>query len=116
MHAPVVLQHYLVSMNSQKHIPKLDISAFLKRNMDPFALERYMWYDEGGDSRAFLFNILKSAKIPSLLQRLYIQILLILCIDTAQRLSKDSLLIQLFIRIPGDILESQLLIKLGCMQ
>jgi hypothetical protein len=62
MHAPVVLQHYLVTMNSDEHIPMLDMAAFMRRNMDSKALERHIWDDEGGDSLVFLLNILETKR------------------------------------------------------
>jgi hypothetical protein len=60
MHAPVVLQHYLVSMHSDQHMPMLDIAAYLRQFMDPIALEKHIWNDEGGDSMEFILSILHS--------------------------------------------------------
>jgi hypothetical protein len=60
MHAPVVLQHYLVCMNSKEHVPMLDMTAYLREIMDSKSLERHIWDDEGGDSKVFLKNLLSS--------------------------------------------------------
>jgi hypothetical protein len=61
MHAPVVLQHYLVAMNSSNPIPMLDMSEYMRQYLPTNALERYIWKYEGGDSREFLLEILHSA-------------------------------------------------------
>jgi hypothetical protein len=58
MHAPIVMQHYLVAMNCDEHIPMLDIAMFMRGYMSASALSNHIWEDGGGNSCEFLRNIL----------------------------------------------------------
>jgi hypothetical protein len=58
MHAPVVLQHYLVAMQRDDHVPMLDMGLYLRRFMNSDGLTRHIWDNRGGDSKDFLENIL----------------------------------------------------------
>ncbi|KAI3636068.1 hypothetical protein MIR68_005949 [Amoeboaphelidium protococcarum] len=69
MHAPVVLQHYLVAMKLGHQVPMLDMAEYMKNHMSGKALEVRIWLDHGGDSRAFLVNILTQNPNPRLLYR-----------------------------------------------
>jgi hypothetical protein len=69
MHAPVILQHYLVTMFSNDPVPMLDMAVYLKKYMDAKSLERRIWDDEGGDSQTFLKNILVKQPAPVFLPR-----------------------------------------------
>jgi hypothetical protein len=60
MHAPVVLQHYLVSMHSDVAVPMIDMAAYMRQFLSPAALENRIWKDHGRDSKEFLRNILFS--------------------------------------------------------
>jgi hypothetical protein len=60
MHAPVILQHYLVAMNSESQVPMLDMSAYMRHHMHAEALERYIRYGSGGDSQVFMEKFLES--------------------------------------------------------
>ncbi|KAJ3232578.1 hypothetical protein HDU78_006982 [Chytriomyces hyalinus] len=62
MHAPVVLQHYLVAMNNTERTPMLNIADFLKTKMNGTQLYHHIWDNQGGDSLEFLKSIL--AKKP----------------------------------------------------
>jgi hypothetical protein len=64
MHAPVILQHYLVSMHSHDAVPMLDMAVYLKKHMSAEALERHIWLNKGGDSHAFLEKILVQDPVP----------------------------------------------------
>lgn len=58
MHAPVVLQHYLVSMTSDGPIPMLDMALYIRQHMNSYLLTSYIWEDIGGMSFDFLHQIL----------------------------------------------------------
>ena len=58
MHAPVILQHYLVAMFSSETVPMLDMAIYLKKHISAEGLERRIWRNEGGSSLAFLEQIL----------------------------------------------------------
>ena len=64
MHAPVILQHYLVAMNSKADVHMLDMAVYLKKHMSGDALERRIWQDQGGDSKVFLGCILMQKPRP----------------------------------------------------
>jgi hypothetical protein len=64
MHAPVILQHYLVAMYSDNPVPMLDMAVYLKKHMSADALERHIWLNKGGDSRVFLEKILIQDPAP----------------------------------------------------
>ncbi|KAI9330850.1 hypothetical protein BDR26DRAFT_922364 [Obelidium mucronatum] len=65
MHAPVVLQHYLVAMSTCDKTPILDIAEFLKKNMSGSALYHHIWEGKGGDSLDFLKRILATKPDPA---------------------------------------------------
>ncbi|KAJ3284253.1 hypothetical protein HDU79_008374 [Rhizoclosmatium sp. JEL0117] len=65
MHAPVVLQHYLVAMNNNWHTPMLDVSKFVKQKMDASQLYSQIWNNQGGDSLNFFKAILATPPGPS---------------------------------------------------
>ncbi|KAI3662540.1 hypothetical protein MP638_000650 [Amoeboaphelidium occidentale] len=69
MHAPVILQHYLVAMHSEKQVPMLDMAVYLKKYMPAESLEDRIWKNQGGDSEAFLRQILLKQPAPKLLPR-----------------------------------------------
>jgi hypothetical protein len=69
MHAPIDLHHYLVAMHSNDRIPMLDMGFYLKRHMPAESLEDRIWRGLGGDSEAFLRQILLKQPAPSLLTR-----------------------------------------------
>jgi hypothetical protein len=48
MHAPIVLQHYLVTMHSNSTVPMLDMAAYMRRFLSSRALQGRIWDDEGG--------------------------------------------------------------------
>ncbi|EPZ31551.1 hypothetical protein ROZALSC1DRAFT_30572 [Rozella allomycis CSF55] len=58
MHAPVVLQHYLVAMTNQQRIPMLDMVSYLRKKMPAKTLYNHIWENEGGSSLSFLKIIL----------------------------------------------------------
>ena len=58
MHAPVVLQHYLVAMANEEPIPMLDMTKYLKQHMSPSQLYDHIWENKGGDSYDFLEKVL----------------------------------------------------------
>lgn len=79
MHAAIVLQHYLVWMNSlstttatnvddndddEKPATMLDMGLYLRQYMDARSLRRHIWDDEGGDSANFLRQILVQQPKP----------------------------------------------------
>jgi hypothetical protein len=64
MHAGVVLQHYLVAMNSKDFVPMLNMAEYLKKYMSGDALYKHIWEDEGGNSINFFERILKDKPDP----------------------------------------------------
>ena len=58
MHAPIVLQHYLVAMTNSGIVPMLDMPKYLRSKLSAGSLYRHIWDDEGGDSYNFLKHIL----------------------------------------------------------
>ena len=58
MHAPIVLQHYLVAMTNIGKVPMLDMPKYLRSQISTGSLYRRIWDDEGGDSFDFLEHIL----------------------------------------------------------
>jgi len=64
MHAPIVLQHYLVRMNSDTPVMMLDMAIYLRHHMDNEALYLHIWSDHGGDSAEFLRQILVQQPEP----------------------------------------------------
>ncbi len=59
MHGPVVMQHYLVAMNSQEKIGMVDISDYLRKHMDSESLKNHLYENQGGHSIEFLRNLLR---------------------------------------------------------
>jgi hypothetical protein len=57
-HAPIVMQHYLVRMNSTEQVMMLDMGIYLRHYMGDTALYKHIWEDAGGDSTEFLKHIL----------------------------------------------------------
>jgi len=64
MHAPVILQHYLVAMHSQDAVPMLDMAIYLRKHMSAEALYNHIWSNKGGDSKVFLEKILLQDPVP----------------------------------------------------
>jgi hypothetical protein len=64
MHAPIVMQHYLVRMNSRKAVMMLDMAIYLRQHMNSDALYLHIWSDHGGDSAEFLRQILVQQPEP----------------------------------------------------
>ena len=59
IHAPDVLQHYLVSMNSQKEVGMVDISKLIRETFTSAELEAHIFNDCGGSSLVMLKRILE---------------------------------------------------------
>jgi hypothetical protein len=57
MHAPVVLQHYLVSTHSDLPVSMLDMAVYLRKFLSSTALEDRISKDYGGDPKEFLESI-----------------------------------------------------------
>jgi hypothetical protein len=66
MHAPIVLQHYLVRMNSTEQVMMLDMGIYLRQYMGDTALYKHIWEDAGGDSVEFLKHILVQDSQPEI--------------------------------------------------
>jgi hypothetical protein len=64
MHAPIVLQHYLVSMNTDEKVKMLDMGRYLREHMSGEALYLHIWNDFGGSSAGFLRQILVQQPAP----------------------------------------------------
>jgi len=64
MHAPILLQHYLVTMCSQDAIPMLDMAIFLRKHMSAKALYDHIWSNKVGNSTVFLDKILLQDPVP----------------------------------------------------
>ncbi|KAI8832845.1 hypothetical protein BJ741DRAFT_580002 [Chytriomyces cf. hyalinus JEL632] len=47
MHAPVVLQHYLVAMNNAEPTSMLNVAEFLKKKMNGTNPHQRIWHNEG---------------------------------------------------------------------
>jgi len=58
MHAPVVMQHYLVAMANDHRTPSLDMALFMRRYRSAAELEKHIMENLGGSSIAFLRSIL----------------------------------------------------------
>ena len=80
MHAPVVLQHYLVAMQTDNRVPSLDIARYMRRYRSSKDLHDHIMADGVGFSRDFAEAILvpdselmlivpKDAHIPRLLEK-----------------------------------------------
>jgi hypothetical protein len=66
MHAPIVLQHYLVQMTRDEPAGMIDVCAYLRQQMSHERLRCHLWDDAGDDSTAFLSRILvKGSKSAS---------------------------------------------------
>ncbi|KAI8829124.1 hypothetical protein BJ741DRAFT_582349 [Chytriomyces cf. hyalinus JEL632] len=59
MHAPVVLQHYLVAMNNTNKMPMLNIAELLKKKIHATTLHQHIWHNEGETLRSFLSRYLQ---------------------------------------------------------
>jgi hypothetical protein len=59
MHAPVVVQHYLVSMAVDESVHMLNMVAYLRQHQSALGLYFHIWHDQGGDSEQFLLKILQ---------------------------------------------------------
>jgi hypothetical protein len=62
MHAPIVLQHYLLSMHTNDFVPMVDMAKYLRQHMSAEELEDRIWKGLGGDSAEFLKRILISGE------------------------------------------------------
>jgi hypothetical protein len=58
MHGPIIMQHYLVAMNSSAAVPTLDMVKYIRRHFSASKLYDHVWDDKGGSSKAFLLEIL----------------------------------------------------------
>ena len=58
MHAPVVLQHYLVAMQTDNRVPSLDIARYMRRYRSSKDLHAHIMADGGGFSAGFAETIL----------------------------------------------------------
>ena len=58
MHAPVVLQHYLVQMTKKTVVPTIDIVLYCRNHLSAPILERQIWAGRGQNSLLFLEQIL----------------------------------------------------------
>ncbi|KAI3641110.1 hypothetical protein MIR68_000840 [Amoeboaphelidium protococcarum] len=65
MHAPVIMQHYLVALQSSERVEMLDMATYMKKYMSAEDLQQRIWQDQGGSSVAFLRHIL-SPPVPKL--------------------------------------------------
>lgn len=60
MHAPTVLQSYLVSKTTGKDNGMLDLAKFIRRFFGPKELEHHIFNDGGGSSEHFLTSVLQT--------------------------------------------------------
>ena len=60
MHAPIVMQHYLVAMNRSDDVPMLNLAEFLKKHMSSSSLWGHILRNDGGESLPFLQSIIAS--------------------------------------------------------
>ena len=58
MHGPIIMQHYLVAMNSTGSVPTLDMVKYIRRHFSASKLYDHVWDNKGGSSKAFLLEIL----------------------------------------------------------
>jgi len=65
IHGPDMLQHYLVSMNTEKSAGMIDISKLIRENFDALQLEDHIFKDDGGSSETMLRFILETNSIVS---------------------------------------------------
>jgi len=59
IHGPDVLQHYLVSMNSEEEVGMIDISKMIRESFTPIELEKHIFEEDGGNSHTMLKRILE---------------------------------------------------------
>lgn len=59
MHAPIVMQHYLVGMYQEVATPMLNMAEYVKKFMPSNDLYNHIWSDSGGSSVDFLMRILQ---------------------------------------------------------
>jgi hypothetical protein len=62
MHAPVVMQHYLVAMSVDEFVPMLNMITYLRQRQSPSGLYNHIWRNQGGDSVRFLLKILRDVR------------------------------------------------------
>jgi hypothetical protein len=65
MHAPVVMQHYLLAMNTKEQTPMLDMIKYIRQHMSPENLYAHIWEDKGSSSYHFLMGILAEHPLPA---------------------------------------------------
>lgn len=58
VHAPIVLQHYLIAMQCAEDAKQLDMSQFLRRHESGGMLTERIFFDQGGLAKEFLERIL----------------------------------------------------------
>jgi hypothetical protein len=58
VHAPVVLQHYVVAMQRKDAVPMINVAEFLRRHMEGKDLTERVLDNQGGDAKEFLVRIL----------------------------------------------------------
>lgn len=58
MHAPIVMQHYLVAMNTRDPTPMLNMIKYIRQHMSPENLYSHIWANKGSSSVEFLIGIL----------------------------------------------------------
>lgn len=82
IHGAVIMQKYLVAMNSDKKVGMVDIADYLRKHADSQSLKNHIFFNSGGHSIDFLKNILqlpnhetfekpdvKSLEIPQLMNK-----------------------------------------------
>jgi hypothetical protein len=57
-HAQIVLQHYLVAMNSDEQVPMLDLAHYITNHLSHKDLYQLLWKENPGCAGAMLQNIL----------------------------------------------------------
>ena len=82
MHGAVIMQKYLVAMNSDEKVGMVDVADYLRKHADSQSLKNHIFFNSGGHSTEFLKNILqlpnhetfekpdvKSLEIPQLMKQ-----------------------------------------------
>ena len=65
IHGPDMLQHYLVSINTNTSAPMIDISKLIRKSYNAKQLEDHIFNDKGGSSHTMLKSILEPGSIIS---------------------------------------------------
>jgi hypothetical protein len=65
MHAPVVMQHYLVAMNTRDQTPMLDMAKYVRQHISSDDLYSLIWENKGSSSVEFLEGILADRPTPT---------------------------------------------------